>query len=252
VTEALEAGACETAGFVTGALAVASLVVATFFSGDFFVGALLAAVFGAAVFGAAVFGAAVFAVETLVATGFFRAGFFAGALVGVALFGAGFFAAGFGVALLAGALGAAGVFFAAAPVEEFADFVAGALAAVLEVLVLPADAFGAGAGFFATGDTGAVAAFFSVSAEPRPKPRTRSKRLGFWGFFPAPDIGGVRCAMSHLLHCVTGSKKTLVKFHGRESCRAFSFIMSRFDGLEGHDCPRASDIAGQFPGSVLV
>ena len=102
-----------------------------------------------------------------------------------------------------------------------------------------AEALGAGALVFVAGLTGAGAAFFSVMPAPFAKPLTRSNRLSFSGFCPALEPCGVRCAMDHLLHCVTGSKKTLVKSHERESCRAFLIIMSRLGSPGGQPRPRA-------------
>ena len=148
--------------------------------------------------------------------------FFAGA------FAAGFFATGLaaafaGAAFFAGA--AAAVFLAAGLAVALAGevFLGAALAVVTFAGAFDADLLAAAvdfdaAGFFfavdlvAGGVTGGGAAFLS-GVVPRPRLKTRLKRPGFCSFFPALDFGGVRCAMSHLLHGVTGSKKTLVKFH---------------------------------------
>ncbi|MDA3003270.1 MAG: hypothetical protein O2998_04460 [Actinomycetota bacterium] len=69
------------------------------------------------------------------------------------------------------------------------------------VLVFDAEVFDAAAeaafvpvvaGFLAAGVTGVGAAFLSVFVEPRPKPRTRSMKVGLGDFFPALESGGVR------------------------------------------------------------
>jgi len=116
-------------------------------------------------------------------------------------------------------------FFAAGFAEVFAgdaflgaDFAVAVFVGDFDPDLLAAAVVFDAAGFFfavdlvATGVTGGGAAFLS-GVDPRPRLKTRLKRPGFCSFFPALDLGGVRCAMSHLLHGVTGSKKTLVKFH---------------------------------------
>ncbi len=183
------------------------------FAGAFFAVALAGEVFFDEALAAGAFVAEVLLMPGVFFAGAFAAGFLATGLA-VTFAGAAFFTGVVAALFLAAGLAAALV----GEVFLGAAFAVVAFAGDFEADLLATGVIFDAAGFFfavdlvAGGVTGGGAAFLS-GVVPRPRLKTRLKRPGFCSFFPALDFGGVRCAMSHLLHGVTGSKKTLVKFH---------------------------------------